>query len=47
MPTQSYEHLVGAYGVAGFSGVKERPKERPICRRFSVGSLTLHFDCNS
>src|SRR3989442_12923648 len=26
MPTRSYEHLVGAYGVVGFRGVKDAPK---------------------
>ena len=34
----------GAYGAAGFSGVKDA-RERFYCRRFSVGSLILHFDC--
>ena len=47
MPTQSYEHLVGAYGVAGFSGVKDARKSVLFADAFSVGSLTLHFDCNS
>ena len=27
MPTRSYEHLVGAYGAAGFSGVKDARRE--------------------
>src|SRR5258708_40205351 len=31
----------GAYGAVGFRGVKDAPKERPICRRFSVGRLTM------
>src|SRR5205807_4505337 len=26
MPTRSYEHLVGAYGAVGFSGVKDARK---------------------
>ncbi len=39
MPTRSYEHLVGAYGAVGFSGVKDARKSVLICRRFSVGCL--------
>jgi hypothetical protein len=27
MPTRSYEHLVGAYGAVGFSGVKDARRE--------------------
>jgi len=33
MPTRSYEHLVGAYGVVGFSGVKDARKSVVRCRR--------------
>src|SRR6266576_6794282 len=33
VPTRSYEHLVGAYGAVGFSGVKDARKSVVRCRR--------------
>ena len=33
MVARSYEHLVGAYGVVGFSGVKDARKSVVRCRR--------------
>src|SRR6266480_2942790 len=39
MPTRSYEHLVGAYGAAGFSGVKDARKSVFIADALSVGCL--------
>ena len=33
MPARSYEHLVGAYGVVGLSGVKDARKSVVGCRR--------------
>jgi len=37
--TRSYEHLVGAYGVVGFSGVKDARKSVFIADALSVGCL--------
>ena len=39
MPTRSYGTFVGAYGVVGSSGVKERPKSVLIADASSVGWL--------
>ena len=40
MPTQGYEHFVGAYGVVGFSGVKDA-RERTCLPTLCVGCLRL------
>ncbi len=38
--TRSYEHLEGAYGVMGFSGVKDARKSVFLADAFSVGRST-------
>src|SRR6266513_3228231 len=40
MRTRSYKHLVGAYVVVGFSGVKDARKSVLIADALSVGCLT-------
>lgn len=47
---RSYEHLVGAYGVVGFSGVKDARKSvvaADALRRLDLRRLGHHLQANS
>ena len=47
--TRSYEHLVGAYGVVGFSGVKDARKSVLIADALASADWpagSVHSQCN-